>query len=686
VDRISHAGEKENYRRDIDGLRAFSVLIVVIYHAFPEFLSGGFIGVDIFFVISGYIITRLILSHMSCGSFSVSQFYARRIRRIFPALAVVLIFSLVTGWFVLLSIEMRALGESVFATSLFYLNFLLYTQAGYFDQASELKVLMHIWSLCVEEQFYIIFPVILIVSYRFHRSALTIGILALISCVLSIIRVDDHLASTFFLPHTRYWELFAGGLLAHLHCQAAEKTSADRLLRRMAGKMPAWARGSMAPAGFLALIGAAFVFHGAAPYPGWRAIIPVAGALLIIAAGPNTWLNRRVLSFGPVVYIGLISYPLYLWHWPLLAFLRNMEGYKPDPLLVVSALALSLVLSAATYHFVELPLRFGGRQRIKVAALCALMLVLGAIGGWIGFGKNVPFRNAALNEILATFTTVPEYNNEYCRESYKNFSKSYCWLEKPDTPPSIMVVGDSHAYPLSRAVLNHDRGPASNMLFLGWGGCVPFYGVGSHQKGEPEGCSLMMPQALDVASSTDSIKTVILVSRGPLHITGKGFGDRPEEKGHNRVLEWKGDGSIQDYAQIFRSGLRETLRRLGDRGKTVVFVIDNPELGFTVQECVDMRPVRLGERKKLRQPCSVSWGDYESRSRVYRQIVTEETSRFSDVVLVDAAELLCDSEECSVMRNGEILYTDDDHLSVKGGRLIVDEIMRRLPPSGKQDR
>src|SRR5262245_40012984 len=296
------------YRPDVDGLRAVAVLAVLAYHAFPSLAPGGFAGVDVFFVISGYLITGIILDDLERGRFTYRNFYWRRIRRIFPALILVLVACLALGWLVLLPDEYAQLGKHVAAGAGVVSNIALWREAGYFDSAAELKPLLHLWSLGVEEQYYLAWPLLLLL-FRRHMGWMIVA-LGAASFALNIWMVGTHPTAAFYLPFTRFWELLAGSYLAF----AVRKEN---------------------PSPYFSMVGAGLIVLGfillepQKAFPGWWALLPVLGAALLIRAGPQGWVNRRVLAHPAMVFVGLISYPLYLWHWPLLTYARIVHGGEP---------------------------------------------------------------------------------------------------------------------------------------------------------------------------------------------------------------------------------------------------------------------------------------------------------------------------------------------------------------------
>jgi peptidoglycan/LPS O-acetylase OafA/YrhL len=320
------------YRSDIDGIRALAVLGVIIYHAFPAVLPGGFTGVDIFFVISGYLISGILYVGNFDGSFRYQEFYSRRIRRLFPALLIVLPLCMAYGWRVMLPREFRILGEHVAAGGLFAQNIVFWRESGYFNESSELNPLLHLWSLAVEEQFYFFFPLIILLLLK-RKSLLLPAIIVLIaiSFIANLIISISHPSADFYLTPFRVWEFLAGCLLAWCHFIRGDK---EGCLYHQ--EIISWA-------GFLIIFFSMALLKEQQSYPGWRALLPVAGTLALLNSGKKSetpWINRKILSNPAIVWIGLISYPLYLFHWPALSFLKIITppSLHPDKWLIWCAL------------------------------------------------------------------------------------------------------------------------------------------------------------------------------------------------------------------------------------------------------------------------------------------------------------------------------------------------------------
>lgn len=389
------------YRPDIDGLRAVAVLAVVVFHAFPNWLRGGFIGVDIFFVISGYLISTIIFENLDKGTFTFYEFYTRRIKRIFPALLIVLISCFSFGWFVLLADEYKQLGKHIAAGAGFISNFVLWDEAGYFDNSAETKPLLHLWSLGIEEQFYIVWPFLLWFAAKRKFNLLTVTIIVTCtSFILNLIGVTEDMVATFYSPLSRFWELLSGSLLAWLtlYKKATFINVRNKIDRLFAFRMYKEKEEGRTVDNVLSFIGLLLLLYGFwqinkdLSFPGKWALVPVLGAILIMTAGAKAWFNRVVLSNRIAIWFGLISFPLYLWHWPLLSFATIIEGEVPSYNIRIAAIALSIILAWVTYRFIERPLRFG--KNTKVRFLVILMIIVGCVGFHTYDHDGLKFRKA----------------------------------------------------------------------------------------------------------------------------------------------------------------------------------------------------------------------------------------------------------------------------------------------------
>ena len=436
------------YRADIDGLRAVAVLFVLVFHASPNLLRGGFIGVDVFFVISGYLISSILFRSLMTDRFSYADFYIRRIRRIFPALVTVLLCTMAAGSLVLFPDELRQLGKHVVAGAGFVSNLLLYTETGYFDSAAETKPLLHLWSLGIEEQFYIVWPIALALLWR-RRTLLpwAIAAMAAASFAINVGTVVERPSLAFYMPFTRFWELLIGCLVAYWSvCKVRTATQDPGLLP------PAW-RDTGSVVGLALILVAAALLSGTSTFPGGWALLPTLGTALLICCGPGAIVNRSLLSRKPMVWVGLISYPLYLWHWPVLLFWQDSVGGELGRWDKLAAAALSLLLAYATYRLIERPLRFGLRGRQSAIALSAAMVVVAAAGVAL-YGGAVPSRYDDRAKFLAYFENSPPEHGYIARQDLERRYRLDCnFYDSKTKSPRSEIPADCVAHPSARRVL-----------------------------------------------------------------------------------------------------------------------------------------------------------------------------------------------------------------------------------------
>lgn len=450
------------YRADIDGLRAVAVAIVVAYHAFPRQVPGGFIGVDVFFVISGYLISGIILGRLAEQRFSFADFYARRIRRIFPALAIVMASLAAAGWFLLFADDYRDLGKHIAAGAGFAANFVLWQEASYFDTAAELKPLLHLWSLGIEEQFYLVWPMMLVIASRWRRGPLALTlVLGAASFLVAIWTVRLDRTAAFYVPWTRFWELLAGSVLACVQADARLSTIAPRLTSS------ATIANGMSAAGLLMIAAGVVLIDASRVFPGLWVLLPVAGTFLLIAAGTHAWCNRVVLSCRVMVWVGLISYPLYLWHWPLLAFARILSGGAPSAGARVSLIAVSVLLAWLTYRLIESPIRFGSRRRVAVPALSGAMAVMFAIGLATNTSAGFVERPVNRSDAAHLLDFYERMRRDGLREAYRAECDFMDWDSEavraaidpscisPGSSGTALLWGDSFAQALSLGIRRH---------------------------------------------------------------------------------------------------------------------------------------------------------------------------------------------------------------------------------------
>ena len=428
------------YRPDIDGLRAIAVLSVVVFHYFPAALPGGFVGVDIFFVISGYLITSIIKIEIINGSFSFIDFYKKRILRIFPALLLVLLFCLIYGYINLLPSEFKNLGKHIFSGSYFISNITLWIESGYFDTSSAYKPLLHLWSLGIEEQFYLVWPVILIICVRARKGAEVVSLSILIASLLyCICTMSDNDGLNYYSPLSRCWELMAGSLLSQVPTEFSSLK--ERKILCEIGSFIG-----------ISLIFSSIIFiNEEMMFPGYLAIFPVLGASLVIFSGSHTFINKNIMSFRPLVFIGLISYPLYLWHWPLYSFARLHQGENAGLKTLLILFSLSFVLATLTYLLIEKNVR---RLKYKVFAAIALLVSVFTIGL---FGGLKYLQTDVINESeMSSIDRFTSIDDVYDYFDYKKLMRfNVCHSVSIDTSlkngcvssnqNQIFLFGDSYA-------------------------------------------------------------------------------------------------------------------------------------------------------------------------------------------------------------------------------------------------
>lgn len=671
------------YRPDIDGLRALAVLSVVLFHGFPERLSGGFIGVDVFFVISGFLISMIIFENLDRGTFNFWEFYARRIKRIFPALFLVLAASYAFGWFTLLADEYQQLGKHIAAGAGFVANFALLEEAGYFDTTAEAKPLLHLWSLGIEEQFYLVWPFVLWFAWKKKYNLLTLTlIVAAISFLLNLKGIRKDAVETFYSPQTRFWELLCGSLLAWIALY--RKDAVDRVKARIDSKLHALLRKDVEAAdgktlsdvlslvGLLSLI-LGFVFLDKSNrFPGAWAALPVLGAALIIFSGPNAWINRTILSSRIAVWFGVISFPLYLWHWPLLSFAKIVDseasGYSHAAVFLM--IAASVGLAWLTYAWIERPIRFGGFKSINSGLMLLPMLGVGLVGFFTYKSDGISWR--ASNEKFHIYNQSIKISKrkDQCFEipyAHKKDGDWYCELGMASAKAKYFAYGDSHALNLIPALEKFAHEKNTKILFAGSSGCPSLLGIQSlrgRKAMKINDCRALNERIYNHVKAS-GIKNVILINRW-VYYTGSA--SRPDE--FNPIAR-KDEISVDKSASArnFAWAVQHTVSRYKEIGVNVIFVEDIPQ--------------QLHEPKAILRKGQASDEGYNSFS-----VKTDEHRRNQQVVnqilgaqespVLKFDELLCEADRCPLVINSRFLYFDDDHLSVDGALHIYPLLSKGL--------
>ncbi len=667
------------YRPDIDGLRAVAVLAVLCFHAFPKVLGGGFVGVDIFFIISGFLISTILLGSLKRGTFSFKEFYTRRILRIFPALIVVLGACFGIGWLVLLPEEFRQLGKHMVGGAGSVANLFFWQEAGYFDNSAATKPLLHLWSLGVEEQFYIVWPCLLLLAWQRHLNALKMAFCIIAgSFAVNVYTVHADVVQSFYSPIARFWELLLGSLLAYIQVHRIDVEQRIRLgidsflskftARRLPVINPVTRQNSLAIIGIF-LIATAVIFVGKnQPFPGWWALLPALGAYLIISAGPLAVLNRRVLSSRPLVWVGLISYPLYLWHWPLLSFATILETKTPSLGIRVTAVALAFVLAWLTYLLIERPIRFGKRGKTQISVLVLPMILLAVLGS-VAYMKG-DVRSSTLPANVIDQIAKLDFALHFAKWSpCPNEADTWnCKILNPHKPATIALIGDSHSVHLASGLAELETIVTNNIISRNGNGCLPVFQLEVAGKRYYSCEDDIINKGLEEAIDSESIKVIMLSGYAVWKI-------RPIDD--ELQLEDVPDEDVKENAAIMEKALDITLSRLVASGKQIVFFVDTPVLDFEPAECIDIRPLYLiGHTSK--DPCALSRPLFEQRNIEYHRIIKAAQKAFPSVNFINLYDYLCDQDLCYALKDDVLLYSDHSHLSADGSRYVFGKLKDEL--------
>ena len=611
------------YRPDIDGLRAVAILAVLAFHAKPDLLPGGFCGVDVFFVISGFLITGIILRELESGQFRLRTFYERRARRLLPALSVVLATTLVLGWLILLPNEFGQLGADVVGAAVFSSNLLLYKgTVAYFLEAN--RPLLHLWSLGVEEQFYLLWPAVVYVAWKLgkRRIAAIAAVISIVSFVGNIAVVSLNPPAAFYLPWNRLWELACGGALAGLRLAQQRQNLCSSL-------------------GAILLIVSFLWLSDKIEFPGFWALLPTVGSALLLCAGPRSWLSRHVLSLRPVVFIGVVSYPLYLWHWPLLCFTRLIVPEPVPPALLAGIVLLAFMLAALTHELVERPIRHR-RDKPVLAVAMGTVLVACALVGCMSFARYIPARSISA-DVRHLIPDRREVWSVTRHTPWDFFPKNFIEIEGAAT--KTLFIGDSfmeqYLPRIERVVVDSD-GRANTAVFAVRGACsLPYEFSWAFGKAA---CRRHIEKALAYAQRQD-VDTVVIASAW--------FG--------YFMTESQGRWSMNPDSLPALTRMQETIADLRKMNKRVYLVLIGP---------VDRKLDPLSRIHRTVLPPGFQVSDIEAPTRLeihakfarievlLRQIASDTGAR-----IIDPTDALCDHTTCPALtRDGEPIYLDMGHL------------------------
>lgn len=627
-------------RRDIDGLRALAVIPVVLFHFGFNTFSGGFVGVDVFFVISGFLITSILFREIGAQRFSFVDFWARRARRILPALSVVLLATLMLGWLLLTDKDFSELGRTVRYQSLFISNILFMHEDGYFQPASDLKPLLHTWSLAVEEQYYIFFPLLMVVLMRHVRHwRWVLFAVLLVSFGLNIAYIDRKPDVAFFSLPTRAWELLCGAMLAVL---PASKQPVRPWLYQLAGV-----------AGLVAVLVAVFTFDRATVFPGWAALLPVLGAAALIWSGAQgrTWAGQ-LLSARALVWIGLLSYSLYLWHWPVYVYANAISVDGIQPWEAVGWMLLALGLAWLSWRFVELPLRekrlLAGRKSVLAGGLLA-MAVLAVAGTVVRSSDGFPQRltGKALEYAQAREWRAGQMKCMLVTKD-KKLDKACLLGGNQEVPATRLVWGDSHAAALMPAIESGATREGRPVWLYSMSACPPVLSEDPRQR-----CKDFNEQTMEQVRRLH-IKDVVLASNWSLYAYGREDGDK-------KVLLNEHDNTAQAEARL-AAGLQARVAAIRETGAQVWLFKEVPlQRKGAVSRLTSL--ARVGRSTEgLGRPLEEHLARQQFISRLFNSMSAADPG----VHVIDPTPMMCADQVCGIEVNGHSQYRDEDHLSDAG--------------------
>lgn len=655
-----------DHRKDIDGLRAVAVLSVLGFHCGIPWLRGGFVGVDIFFVISGFLICSIIHRDLQSGTFSIAKFYERRAKRILPALSVVLLFCLALAVLVLSPVETRLLGDSALATTLSGSNFLFWHQSGYFDAGSGMKPLLMTWSLAVEEQFYMIFPLIMfLLRKRSKRSLLTIlGLLCAISLLISLIAEFTSPSLNFYSPLTRAWELGAGALLAIWQTGRPKEAGST-----------SWYSEAASAIGLMLILLPILLYLPQTRFPGYEAIPPVLGAVLVIASQGGR--VNRALGLAPLAGVGLISYSLYLWHWPLLSFARIISAHPLHTRTTVILMTTAFIAATLSYYFVEKPFRAKTQARTSAVLLAyaCLLLALAGTSSVFSLSHGLPFRSPELARVEFQANIDRDHP---CLVSNFGALSSVCIPAASAERPSLAILGDSHAEAISNQLRSELVSKGWQLEVLTHGSCAPTNGVTRWTADkDASSCRDFNRQALHYVLGRPDIHVVALLA---------GWGGRTYVA-DNRTQSPTSQSAEQNTANL-KAGVKSEIDALEAGGKHVILLDDFPEFSFNPVESVRYQrmPLRRILNRLLLSEEPEQWRSTSEDAAL--ELVPAKraaSAEFAEIAkadpkfsLVSLKDSFCQGGRCYFANNSELFYFDGDHLSDAGAMKVMSAFTQVL--------
>ncbi|HET7809865.1 MAG TPA: acyltransferase family protein [Steroidobacteraceae bacterium] len=665
-------------------MRALAVGAVIAYHAFPRTLPGGYLGVDVFFVISGFLITGMMLDGIRARRFSLLDFYLRRVRRILPALLTMLVGVSLLALLILMPDEMERFASNVTAGALFVPNLLLAREQGYFDAAATDNPLLHLWSLGVEEQFYLLWPAALMLfvpRVRVRTTVIVIVTIIMLSLALNIAMARYAPNASFYLPFTRFWQLLTGALLAALATARALRADDAGATALEATERTPWKSDAMSVAG-LVLVCAAMLAARAVQGAQVALAFPVTlGTALFIAAGPRALFNRTLFSWRPVVYVGLISYPLYLWHWPPLSFLHIMDLNQGTGgrLLRVAAVLFAVIAAVLTYHLVEKPIRRRKELRRLGVRLVGGLGVAAIAGAVVGATGGLPQRTQLTQNPF--YRTDAMRREDRCSRMYGQpaalLKNAFCVRNDYEHDPRIVILGDSHSNMLVPAV--ESAYPGVSTLQIGASACTYLRNT-EFWNDNRLSWRAICPQIVAGAwrSIGPSTRVVILAARIPMYTaTPAEYAATYDYVSPKHFVSPEFPGASP--SEVYERALARDLRALLAAGHEVVLVLPVPSLDFSPRSCLRFRPVERWMDAPDPDRCSMPRARVEAQLGGARALVNRVARAIdsADLHVVDPMEALCDASRCRAVIDGRLLYRDDNHLSDDGARYVWSRIQPR---------
>ncbi|MFZ9659059.1 MAG: acyltransferase family protein [Arcobacteraceae bacterium] len=599
------------YNPSIDGLRGISISLVLLFHIWPEYFPFGYLGVDVFFLLSGYLITQIIFTKLENNNFSFKEFYRNRVRRIFPAMLIVLLSTYLIGYLFMFPSELQQLGQHIESSSFFYQNFRLMSEVGYWDEASKFKPLLHFWSLSIEEQFYLAWPFIIFIIYksRLHFISSLLVITIIMFCFPYFFELD-----LFYNSFARFWELCFGGLL--------------------------------------------FAFYSKYSF----------------SAPP---ISNKLLEIKPLVFLGLISFPLYLWHYVVISYMHifglNVELYG------ILIIVMSIFFSYLTYIYVELYAR-KQTSYIFVIALFFAALSLGLFGKFIEIKKGFPLRahlenNDAMNQQFKKVIQQDE-NGKYFLKNELGYELKYDFVRATNKDKNdVLVLGDSHAYSSYDGLASELKMQNLDTFLLAKNSCVPYLGdtLGRNEF-EAKACHDAMIDFMKIAKAY-KFQKIFFITRGPKYITKTGFGTIDNEE---TIKEWRfykfdsNDNEKMSHKERFYDNTDKTFGYLDSLNIPIYYILENPELGFSPKNCAN-RPFNI-----FKNECKIKYEEYKNRTFEYKNKIREIVNNYKNIRVIDPENAFCDDQYCYAMKDEKMLYADDDHLSINGSELQAKYLINKV--------